>query len=90
VRKLADSLLLALSNLGVIGLVYLCSVLHIGSTKLGTAVIYLLALASPVLLLATAIYLPRDLIRRVSRTQTIIALVLSIPAVKFLTLLRPP
>lgn len=89
-RKLADSLLLASANLGVIGLVYLCKWLHVGNSEVGTILIYLLSLASSVLLLATAVYLPRDLFRRTKRLQAIVALLLSIPAVKFLTLLGPP
>jgi len=90
VGKLADSLLLAATNLVVIGLVYLCVMSHVGSTQFGFIFICLLTLASPVLLLATVIYLPRDLYRRPSRLQGIIALVMAIPAIKFLTVLGPP
>lgn len=89
-RKLADSLLLACLNLGVIALAHLCGLVQIGNSKLGFTFIYVLALASPVLLLATVVYLPRDLMRRASRIQALIGLLLSIAAIKFVILLRPP
>lgn len=87
---LADSLILASANLGVIGLVYLGKLTRITDFAFGSLAHALLVLASPVLLLATVIYLPRDLFRRGTRLEALIALVLLIPAGMFVYSIRVP
>ena len=80
----ADSLILACANLAVTRCGYVSDFLHIGNSLVGTMMTYMPILASPVLLLATVIYLPRDLIRRGTRFQALAAVALSVPCVLFL------
>jgi ABC-type multidrug transport system permease subunit len=80
----ADSLILASANLVVTRLGYFSEMLHIENSVLGAILSYLPVVASPVLLLATIIYLPRDLWRRDTRLQGLLALLLSIPCILFL------
>jgi len=84
------SLMLASLNLGLIALVYLCGMLHLEDSRLGGVVIFLPFVSTPVLLLATIVYLPRELVRRDTRPLALIALALSIPCVLFLKWLELP
>ena len=83
-RSPADSLILACADLAVTGFGYVSDCLHIGNSFIGAIMTYMPILASPVLLLATVIYLPRDLVRRGTRLQALAAVVLSVPCILFL------
>lgn len=84
-RVPADSLILAFANLVAIGLVYLGGMTHISYFDFGSILNDLFALSSPLLLLATIVYAPRDIIRRQTRLQGFAAIALSIPCVLFLS-----
>ncbi len=77
----ANSLILAVLNIAVLGLAYLTSLLRMESSTVGGVIAFLPMVTSPVLLLATVVYLPRDLMRRDTRWGALLALVLSVPCV---------
>ena len=85
-RVPADSLMLASANLAAIGLAYLGGITGVPYFDFGSGLNDLLMLASPVLLLATVVYMPRDLMRRDTRLQGLAALVLSIPGLMLVNL----
>lgn len=78
-RKPADSLILALANLAIVGAARLLWLTHIGCCMLGSPANVLEWIVSPILLFFTVGYSLRDLFRQSSRLQAIFALVLSIP-----------
>lgn len=85
-KALADSLTLASANTTALGLAYLGGMTGMPHFTFGSILNDLAMLASPVLLLATLVYLPRDLVRRYSRLQALAALGLSAAAVPLLGL----
>jgi uncharacterized membrane-anchored protein len=90
----ADSLLLASTNLTVIGLIRLLD--HFGCCRLGgraevigfLAPLILVLLVPPTLLLFTVGYAVKDIVRRGTRLQALLALVLSIPVWNFIQSIR--
>jgi hypothetical protein len=83
-RIRADSLKLSSASLSAIGLAYMAAMVRVPHLSFGSVLNDLLVLACPVLLLATVVYLPRDLFRRSTRVQGIAALALLVPAVMLL------
>jgi len=79
-KKLAISVVLACLNLLVIGLYFLGSRTRIGCCSFGSPANILIMAVAPVVLLASLIFIVRDLIRPPTRLQAILALVLSIPS----------
>jgi hypothetical protein len=79
-KKLAISVVLASLNLLVIGLYFLGSRTHVGCCSLGSPANILIMAVAPVVLLASLIFIVRDLIRPPTRLQAILALVLSVPS----------
>ena len=85
---LADSAILASANLAVILVTGLMRLTHVGCCSLGQPASILVLVVSPVLLLFTLGYSVRDLVRRRTRLQAVIALVLSVPSVMLLLSIR--
>ena len=79
-KKLAISVVLACLNLLVIGLYFLGRWTHIGCCSLGSPANVLAMAVAPVVLLASLVFIVRDLIRPPTRLQAILALVLSVPS----------
>jgi hypothetical protein len=80
-KRLAISVVLACSNLLLIGLYFLGSWKHVGCCDWGSPGNILLMAVVPVVLLASLIFVVRDLIRPPTRLQALLALALSIPSV---------
>jgi hypothetical protein len=79
-KKLAISVVLACLNLLLIGLSFLGRWTHVGCCSLGSPANILAMTVVPVVLLASLVFLVRDLIRPPTRLQALFALVLSIPS----------
>jgi hypothetical protein len=80
VKRLAISVILASLNLLLIGLYFLASWRRVGCCGWGTPGNIILLAVVPVVLLASLIFVVRDLIRPPTRLQAILALVLSVPS----------
>jgi hypothetical protein len=79
-KKLALSVILACLNLLLIGLYFLGSWKHVGCCDWGSPGNIILLAVVPVVLLASLVFIVRDLIRATTRLQAILALVLSVPS----------
>jgi hypothetical protein len=79
-KKLAISVILASLNLLLIGVYFLASWRKVGCCGWGSPGNILLLAVVPVVLLASVIFIVRDLIRPPTRLQAILALVLSVPS----------
>ena len=79
-KKMAISVVLACLNLLLIGLSFLGRWTHIGCCSLGSPANVLAMVVIPVVLLASLVFVVRDLIRPPTRLQALLALVLSIPS----------
>ena len=79
-KKLTLSVVLACLNLLLIGLYFLGSWKHVGCCDLGSPGNIILLAVVPVVLLASLVFIVKDLIRATTRLQAILALVLSVPS----------
>lgn len=79
-KKLAISVILAALNLLLIGVYFLASWRKVGCCGWGSPGNIILLAVVPVVLLASVIFIVRDLIRPPTRLQAILALVLSVPS----------
>jgi hypothetical protein len=79
-KNLATSIVLAATNLVLIGIAFLGRLSHIGCCQLGSPSSVIGMVIVPILLLLTFAFLIRDVFRRATRLQGFIALVLSIPS----------
>jgi len=79
-KKLAISVILASLNLLLIGFYFLGSWKHVGCCDWGSPGNIVLVAVVPVVLLASLVFVVRDLIRPPTRLQAVIALALSIPS----------
>jgi hypothetical protein len=79
-KRLAISVILASLNLLLIGLYFLASWRKIGCCGWGSPGNILLLAVVPVVLLASLVFVIRDLIRPPTRLQAILALVLLVPS----------
>lgn len=78
-KRPAESLIGASTNLVLLGLVHLAQAFHVGCCTLGSPAHVTAVLIIPVVLVWTLIRATRDLINPASRIKAVIALVLSIP-----------
>lgn len=79
-KRLTISLILAVLNLVLIGLYFVASWRNVACCGWGSAGNILLLAFVPVVLLASFVFIVRDLIRPSTRVQAILALVLSVPS----------
>jgi hypothetical protein len=79
-KKLAISVILASLNLLLIGFYFLASWKRVGCCGWGSPGNIILLAVVPVVLLASLVFIVRDLIRPPTRLQAILALVLSVPS----------
>ncbi len=79
-KRLAISVILACLNLLLIGLYFLGSWKHVGCCDWGSPGNILLLAVVPGVLLASLVFVVRDLIRPPTRLQAVLALFLSIPS----------
>ena len=86
----ADSLILALANLGLVGLTRLAEVTHIGCCTLGGPANVIATIIVPTELVLSLFFLVRDLIRPSTRWQALIAAVLFVPGLFLLLAPKVP
>ena len=82
-RRLTDSVTLALINLLLVGFAWLGIYLNHRDTTILIGMVFV-----PILLLLTFVFLVRDLIRPATRLHGILALILSVPSAVLLSFIR--
>ena len=86
----ADSVILALANLGLVCLSLLAKMTHIGCCTLGGPANVIATIIVPTELVLSLFFLARDLKRQSTRRQALIATVLFIPGLFLLLVFKAP
>lgn len=79
-KKLETCIILATTNLVLLGLAFLARVMHVGCCSLGSPANIVAMVVVPILLILTVVLAIRDLVRSTARLQGVIALLLSVPS----------
>ncbi len=78
-KKPADSIILSIINLALLGLAWVGKLTHVGCCSIGQPAGILVLVIVPIVLLLTFVSIVKDVIRASTRVQAIFALLLSIP-----------